>query len=278
MGSPQPVSETAAEVVVGVAAAADERAVADAAGSLGERAAGRGSCGELALGIERDGADGIVRVQCRIVDANLVGESLLDFGVERGPGERGIHRGRAGRGGELRVAAEGGVRVSGELGLLEAHQAVALARNDELGVVDEAHAVLRREALGAGADEVDVRRFVEHEPRGLDRVAQALDAGDAAGAQRAAVHHQRVELHAAVAGEEGTAAGVEGVVVLHDGDGGLDGIQCGAVLREHSPTGGERVGDAALVGCDGVVGHGPGAAVDEKNGLAGAAGRCAHRI
>ena len=163
--------------------------------------------------------------------------------------------------------------MSGELGLLEAHEAVALAGNDELGVVDEAHAMLRREALGAGADEVDVRRLVEHKPRGLDGVAQTLDAGDAAGAQGAAVHHQGVELHAAIAGEEGTAAGVEGVVVFHDGDGGLDGIEGGAVLREHSPAGGERVGDAALVRRDSVVRHGPGAAVDEKDGLAEAVGR-----
>ena len=158
-------------------------------------------------------------------------------------------------------------------GLLEAHEAVAFARDDELGVVDEAHAVLRGEALGAGADEVDVRRLVEHEPRGLDRVRRRSTQATPPARSVLAVHHQRVELHAAVAGEEGAAAGVEGVVVFHDGDGGFDGVEGGAVLREHSPAGGESVGDAALVGCDGVVGHGPGAAVDEKDGLAGAAGR-----
>ena len=94
----------------------------------------------------------------------------------------------------------------------------------------------------------------------------------------AAVHHQGIELHAAIPGEEGTAAGVEGVVVFHDGDGRLDSIKCGAVLREHSPSGGERVRNAALVRRDSVIRHGPGATVDEKDGLAEAAGRGTHGI
>ena len=121
---------------------------------------------------------------------------------------------------------------AGGFGALEGHEALALAGDDELGVVDEAHAVLGGEALGASADEVDVRGFVEDEAGGLDGVAQALDAGDAAGAEVGAVHEQGVELDAAVAGEEGAAAGVEGVVVFHDGDGGFDGVDGGAAARE----------------------------------------------
>src|ERR1700752_2851877 len=100
--------------------------------------------------------------------------------------------------------------MPGELRLMEAHKAVALAGDDKLRVVDEAHAMLRGEALGARSDEIDVRRLVEHEPRGLDGVAEALDAGHAASAHRAAIHHQGVELDAAIPGEEGAAAGVEG--------------------------------------------------------------------
>ena len=46
--------------IVRIAAAADERGVADAAGSLVERAAGGGAGGEVAAGIERYGADGVV--------------------------------------------------------------------------------------------------------------------------------------------------------------------------------------------------------------------------
>ena len=157
--------------------------------------------------------------------------------------------------------------MAGGFGSLEGHEAFAFAGDDELGVVDQAHAVLGGEALGSGADEVDVGGLLEDEAGGLDGVAEALDAGDAAGAEVGSVHEEGVELDAAVAGEEGAAAGVEGVVVFHDGDGGLDGIDGGASAGESGPTGGEGGGDAALVGGDGVVGHRPRSAVDEENGL-----------
>ena len=49
-------------------------------------------------------------------------------------------------------------------------------------------------------------------------------------------------------------------------------------FESDSPSGGERVGNAALVRRDSVIGHGPGAAVDEKDGLAEAAGRGTHGI
>ena len=168
---------------------------------------------------------------------------------------------------ELAVAAEGGVGSAGGFALLELHEAVAFAVDDELGVVDQSHAVLGGETLGTRADEVDMRRFFEHQAGGLDGVAEALDAGDAAGAEVGAVHEQGVELDAAVAGEEGAAAGVEGVVVFHDGDGGFDGVDGCAAVLELCPAGGQGGGDAALVRVDGVVGHGPGATVDEEDGV-----------
>ena len=152
-------------------------------------------------------------------------------------------------------------------GALVGHEAVALAGDDEFGVFDERHAVLGGEALCAGADEVDVRGLLKDEAGGLDGVAEVLDAGDAAGAEVGTVHKQGVELDATVAGEEGAAAGVEGVVVFHDGDGGLYGVDGGATAGESRPAGVEGSGDATLVGCDSVVGHGPGTAVDEEDGL-----------
>ncbi len=127
----------------------------------------------------------------------------------------------------------------------------------------------RGEALGADADEVDVGAFIEDEARGADGVGEVLDAGDAAGAEVFAVHEEGVELDAAVAGEKGAAPGVEGVVVFHDDDGGLDGVEGGATAAEDLPAGVECVADAALVGGDAGVGHGPGAAVDEKSGGGG---------
>src|ERR1035437_7552603 len=48
--------------IVGVAAAADQRGVADTAGSFVERATGGGGGGEVAAGVESDGANGVVGV------------------------------------------------------------------------------------------------------------------------------------------------------------------------------------------------------------------------
>jgi len=194
----------------------------------------------------------------------------VDIEGDGADGVVGVCGGAGGIG--LGLAGEGGVGCAGELCLLEAHEAVALAGDDELGVVDEGHAVLAREALGAGADEVDVRGVVEDEACGVDGIAEALDTGDAAGAEVFAVYQESIELDATVAGEEGAAAGVEGVVVFHAGDGGLDGIERAAAFFEEGVTGREGVAYAALVRRDGGVGHGPGAAVYEE------CGGVAHRI
>ena len=230
--------------VVGVAAAADEGGVADAAGGLGEGAAGGGGGGEVAVLVEGDGADGVV----------------------------GVAWGRSGFGGDFGTS----VGVS-PLKVVSAPPAASLRwncmrRSRSRGTMSSVLSMRRMpcwrgETLRSGADEVDVGALVEDEAGGLDGVLEALDAGDAAGAEVFAVHQQGVELDAAVAGEEGAAAGVEGVVVFHDGDGGFDGVDGGAAALERGPAGGEGVGDAALVGGDGVVGHGPGAAVDEEDGL-----------
>ncbi len=167
----------------------------------------------------------------------------------------------------MRRSGEGRVGIAGGLGALEGHEALALAGDDEFGVVDQGHPVLGGEALGAGADEVDVRRPVEDQTSCLDGVAQALDAGHAAGAEIGAVHQQGVELNPAVAGEKGAAAGVEGVVVFHDGDGGLDGLDSGTAAGEHGPADVEGMGDAALMGGYGGLGNRPGTAMNEQNGV-----------
>ncbi len=70
--------------VVGVAAAADEGAVADAAGSFAEGSAGGGAGGDVAELVEGDGADGVVGVEGGVGEAELVGEGVEDFGVESG--------------------------------------------------------------------------------------------------------------------------------------------------------------------------------------------------
>ncbi len=88
----------------------------------------------------------------------------------------------------------------------------------------QSHAVLPCKSLCSGTDEVDVRAFIQHQPRRANRIAQPLDAGDSAGAQIRAVHQQGVHLHAAILRQKRAASGVEGLVVFHDGDRGLDRI------------------------------------------------------
>ena len=68
--------------VVGVAAAADEGAVADAAGGFVEGATGGGAGGEVAVLVEGDGAYGVVGVEGGVVDAEFFGEGGFDFGFE----------------------------------------------------------------------------------------------------------------------------------------------------------------------------------------------------
>ena len=150
--------------IVGVAAASDEGGVADAAGSFVEGASGGGSGSEIAVAVEGDGADGVVRV---------VGGRRAAFGtglravlvLEKSVGADGgfpPHRPGPVEGDPgfwafvVFEAGEGVVSESGCLALLGEGQAGAFAIEDEFAVVDEGHAVGGGEALSAFSNEVDV--------------------------------------------------------------------------------------------------------------------------
>ena len=70
--------------------------------------------------------------------------------------------------------------------------------------------------------------FAENFAGGADGIAEVLDASYASGAQGGSVHDESVELDFAFAVEEGASAGVESVVVFHDDNGLLDGVEGGA--------------------------------------------------
>ena len=112
---------------------------------------------------------------------------------------------------------------------------------------------------------INVRALAEYLAGGAHRIAQAFDAADASGAKRGAVHDESVELDFAVAIQKASAAGVEGLVVFHDDDGFLDGVERRAAALEHAPSRGQRVIHAVDVGVDHVIRHGPGATVDDQN-------------
>ena len=231
-----PRERNSSRKIVGIAATTDQRGVTDPPGSFRQRASGGGAGSKVAELVERHGAHGVVGV-------------------------------RGGRLCEFAVAAEGGVRAPGGFLALEGHKAVALAGDDEFGVVDEAHAMLISEAFSSRANEIDVWAFVENQTCGLNGILQALHAGDPTRAEVFTIHQQGVELHATVAGEKGAATGVEGIVVFHHCDGSFDGIDGGPATLERGPARSQCVGDAPLMRRNGVVGHGPCTAMDQKDGL-----------
>ena len=253
--------------IVGVAAATDERRVADAAGCFVEGASGGGGGGEIAAGIEGDGADGVVAVW----------SGRRGFVVPRSPNASGPGApdvvGSKLKGGfgilVVAVAGEGGIGEAGGVTGLCLGEAFAFAIEDELAVVDEVHAVGRSEVFGAFADEVDMGALFEDEARGVDGIAEALDAGDAAGFHATAVHEEGVELDATVGGEEAATAGVEGGIVFEDGDGGFDGVDGCAAASEDFVTDFKGAADAGFVSGCGVGGDGPCSAVDEEGRVVG---------
>ena len=92
-----------------------------------------------------------------------------------------------------------------------------------------------------------------------------LDTSHTTGAESGAVHDEGVELDFSVAIQKAAASGVEGLVVFHDDDGFLDGIECRAAALEHAPSCGQRIVHTADVGVDHVVRHSPGAAVNNQH-------------
>jgi len=104
-------------------------------------------------------------------------------------------------------------------------EALALAVENQLGVVDESHAVEVSELLSAWADEKDMRTFFEDQTGGLNGVAKTLDAGDTAGFHATAVHEKGIELNASVGSQEAAAAGVEGGIIFKDSDGGFNRVE-----------------------------------------------------
>jgi len=143
----------------------------------------------------------------------------------------------------------------------------ALGGGDESGGVAQGDAVFAGVALGALGDEHHVRPVFEESARETDGIADTLDGGDGAGAERSAVHHDGVAFHAAIEVEMGTGAGVEDRGVFEDDDGGFHGIEGGAAASQNGPAGFEGAAAAILAGFDGVVGDIPGAAVDDERRL-----------
>lgn len=163
-------------------------------------------------------------------------------------------------------SGEGVVAETGGFARLGMSEALALAIEDKFGVVDEGHAVRGGKVLGSGTDEIDMLAFFEDETRGLDGIAEPLDACNAAGSHASSVHEQGVQLHTAIGGEEGAAAGIECGVVFENGDGGFDSVERRAGTSEDGVTRIESSANACFVSRLSVSRDGPGSAVDDEGG------------
>ena len=97
-----------------------------------------------------------------------------------------------------------------------------------------------------------------------DRIADALQGGDRAGAKSRAVHDDGVAFDAAVEIEMRAEAGVENGLVFKDNDGGFDGVERGAAASKNGPAGFESAAAAGIACFDGFVGNIPCAAMDDK--------------
>src|SRR5258708_39957585 len=80
-----------------------------------------------------------------------------------------------------------------------------------------------------------MRTLFQNDARSFNRIADPLDAANAAGAPGAAVHEEGIELHAAIAGEQAAAAGVEGFIIFQADDGGLHRAARASATSQNAP-------------------------------------------
>src|SRR5258706_11567481 len=127
--------------------------------------------------------------------------------------------------------------------------------------------MLGSEPLRAFCDKINVRAFAKNFTGSANRIRDTLNASHAPGAQSSAIHNEGIELDLAVAIQKAAAPGVECLVVFHDGYGFFDRVERRSAAFEDAPSGGSAVADAVAVSIHHVIGNGPGAAVNDKNGI-----------
>src|ERR1043166_10101560 len=88
-------------------------------------------------------------------------------------------------------AGEGEIGLAGGLFFLRFFQALDLSLNHQFFIAAERHAVFLGKALGAFADEINVRAFVEHQAGSANGIANALHTAHATSAECGAIHQDR---------------------------------------------------------------------------------------
>src|ERR1700682_2168875 len=127
--------------------------------------------------------------------------------------------------------------------------------------------MLPGEPFRALSHEVHMRAITENLAGGADGIGDTLHTAHTSAAQRSSVHDERIELHFAVAIQKAAATRVKGLVIFHDDHSFLDGIERCPATFQHAPTRGHCIANAIEMGFDHVIGNGPGAAMNYKNGI-----------
>ncbi len=124
--------------------------------------------------------------------------------------------------------------------------------------------MLARKPFGTRSYEVHVGRMIENKPSCCDGISNAFDTGHAAGSKIFPIHQERIQLHTPVAREEGAPPSVESFIIFHSAYSSLNSVDGRRPTLELSIPSGEGNRDSALVGRDGIVRHGPGAAMNQE--------------
>ena len=158
----------------------------------------------------------------------------------------------------------GGVRI-----LAAALPCRALDVRDEVFEIAERESLLGGELFRARGDEHHVFAFLENAAGEANRIADALDGSDGACLQCGTVHHDCVELNAAVEREVRADACVEHGIVFERDDCGPDSIHGRATAREDLPCSFERGADSGATVSKCGLRNLPCAAVNDKGGSQG---------
>ena len=190
--------------VVGITTAPDEGGIANSAWSLVQCASGGGASRQVAVNVEGDGTDGVMR--CRWFGREEFDCGLGAFVVA------------------VNVSGEGFVGKSGCLPGLRMGKPRAFAVENEITVVNKLHAMGGSERFGAGTDKVDMRTLLENQASRQNGILDSLDARHATGFHATAIHEKSIELDAAIGCKKTASTCIESGVILKNHYGGLDSI------------------------------------------------------
>lgn len=157
------------------------------------------------------------------------------------------------------------IRRTLELRLLKSHQPLALPWNNELGIVNQPHAMLHGETLRPCSNKINMGTVVEYQTRCMNRILQPLHTCDPAGTKVLSIHQQRIQLHPAILRQKRTSPGIEGLIIFHYRNCRLYCIDGASPAFQKGIAGLNGLRNSSLMGFDRIIRHRPRAAVNQES-------------